>query len=109
MKLIQKLTILAGALFAFAGTALGQLEVGTLTTPLPSTYSVAAATTNTTIASSNLVISVTRGANVAIMPIVKLQGAGTTAVVFLFDESVDGSNWSPVRAWTSTRTLARSA
>ena len=106
MKLIQKLTILAGAMFAFAGTAFGQLEVGTLTTPLPSTYSVAAASTNTTIASSNLVISVTRGANVAIQPIFKLQGAGTSAVVFLFDESLDGVNWSPVGSITASVTAS---
>lgn len=96
MKTILKLGLAVVAMFALAISSVAQVEVATMTTSLPSTYSVAAATTNTTISGSNIVVSVTRGANVAIQPIFKLQGAGTSAVVFLFEESVDMATWAAV-------------
>lgn len=86
-------------LFAMASIAIpafGQSYVNeSATTTLPTTYSVAAATTNTTIASSNIVIAVTRARYVTLQPVLELNGAGTTAVVLLFDESTDGTNWEP--------------
>lgn len=78
--------------FAFGAAAQSYVQ-DTITSTLPTTYSVAATTTNTTIASSNIIASVTRSKYVTLQPIFKLQGAGTSAVVFLFDESTDGSTW----------------
>jgi hypothetical protein len=48
------------------------------------------AVTNSTVRAT---IPATRSANIALQVSIALAGAGTSAVVCRFDESVDGSNW----------------
>jgi hypothetical protein len=60
---------------------------------LPSTYAFTAATTNTTLRSSNVVFSLPRSATAVIAQTIKLQGAGSSAVVTSWDSSIDGSKW----------------
>lgn len=91
---MKRFTVFITAMLALAFGANGQSYVNdTITSTLVSTYSVAATTTNTTIASSNIIAAVTRSSYVTLQPIFKLQGAGSSAVVFVFDESTDGSTW----------------
>lgn len=65
-------------------------------TGLPPTFSVAAASTNTTLASSNIVFSVAAGQKAAVQMTHKLTGAGTSAVVWKFDVSNDKVRWKPL-------------
>ena len=55
-----------------------------------SVANINAATTNSSV---GLVIAVPKGQTVAIQPKFQLAGAGTTAVTFILDRSVDGSTW----------------
>ena len=64
---------------------------------------VAALTTNT----CNSVITLTKYDQVAIQPVFKLMGSGTTAVAFNFDWSGDSSNW--VSYYTASVTPAGTA
>lgn len=85
---------------AFAALTTGlhaQLSVQT-TSLNGGTANVAASTTNSVTVP---VLTVAKASNVAIQAAFKLTGAGTSAVVFNFDESIDGSNWK-----TSSRTLS---
>ncbi len=94
MKRFIKAISLVLGFVAAAFSSVGQSYVQeNIASVLPSTYSVAAATTNTTIASSNVIAAVTRSRYVTLQPIFKLTGSGTTAVVLVFDESTDGSTW----------------
>lgn len=92
-KLIQFLFAIAISFGA------AQAQYNLITTTLNGgTNSVAASTTTSTTAP---VLSFTRSTYGAVQATCKLDGAGTTAVVFTFDESIDGSRWVP-----STRTLS---
>lgn len=62
---------------------------GASTTLNGGTNNIAAATTNT----YNSVITLTKYDEVALQPIFQLTGAGTSAVVFRFSKSVDGTNF----------------
>lgn len=86
-----------------------QLDIQT-TTLNGGTNNIAATTTNSTMA---IAITPVRSSYVAIQPSFKLDGAGTTAVTFEFDESIDGSTWNASKhtlvvtpAGTSTVTAA---
>jgi hypothetical protein len=96
MKKIVFLLTLAAALRVHAQYA------GLVMYPVPlSTNIVAAATTNSTIRGT---IYAGRGLDVAIQPIFQLDGTGTSAVVFNFDESLDNVNWA-----TNTRSISVTA
>lgn len=84
--------ILTGAL-ALCGAA-AHAQYVTAYPPLPAGFSVAAGTTNTAIASSNVVFEVTRGTQIAVQPKFRLTGSGTSDVVFMFETSVDAVTWS---------------
>lgn len=54
------------------------------------TNNLAATSTNSSV---GVLIEATRSANVVFQPIFKLDGAGTTAVTFVLDQSADNANW----------------
>lgn len=85
-------------LFLFSLTALLLAAV-----PAHAQYNIGSATVanisaTTTNSSVGLVIAATRGQSVAIQPRLQLSGAGTTAVTFVLDRSVDGVTWEPAFA-----------
>lgn len=96
------LKVFAAFAFAFAMPAFAQFD-GPKTLTVPA--SVAAATTNTTYASSNWTAVSVNGSKLGVGLTFKLQGAGTSAVVFKFDASLDGASWETA-AYSVTATAA---
>lgn len=89
---IKTLIIAALTLCALAFVPVVQAQGYFPTTALAGgTNNVAATTTNTSFAV--ILSSQGRGPYMAVQPSFKLIGAGTSAVVFKFDESVDGTIW----------------
>jgi hypothetical protein len=71
------------------------------TSPLGSTVNIATATTNSTMYLTNGASSINGGPAFtktpiygAFQPVFRLTGAGTSACVLTFDNSVDGANWN---------------
>lgn len=89
MKLFKQLFVLLVLLVLVFPAAAQSYSVNS-TTLAGGTNNVPLASTNAAVA---IVIPVVRANNVAITASFKLTGAGTTAVVFRLDESVDGSTW----------------
>jgi hypothetical protein len=86
----MKTTKLALALFILAlFAAPASAQYVTAITIDGGTNNVAAATTNTV----SYTIATTRNQFVAVQPVFKLTGSGTSAVVFKFEESLDRTNW----------------
>lgn len=54
---------------------------------------IASTTTNSSLSSSNITFVVPQSGNVCIQPAFALTSSGTTAVVFRFDASANGSDW----------------
>lgn len=88
MKLFKPLSFLV--LLALTMSATAQSYSINTTTLTGGTNNVALTSTNSAV---GIVIPVVRANNVAITANFKLTGAGTTAVVFRLDESVDGATW----------------
>ena len=97
MKKFLKIALAAIAAIAMAGNALAQYTLQS-TSLNGGTANVAAATTN---AVTTPVLTVVKSSDVAIQASFKLTGAGTSAVVFNFDESIDNSSWK-----SNSRTLS---
>ena len=89
-----------GLLFAVAAQA--QYSLQTSTTYNGTTGNFGSATTNSALTAP--VLTVNKATHATVQVGFKLDGAGTSAVVFKFDESIDGSNWVP-----TTRTLSVTA
>lgn len=95
----------AAAMLSLALPASAQLKTETVSM----TNWVAVTTTNTSIGSA--VIDASRVKDVALQITCKLQGSGTTAIPFVVQRSVDGSNWadaftiSITPAGTATKTV----
>lgn len=66
------------------------LSSATITSNSVTITAIAASATNTTVRAS---IPATRSANLGLQGTISLAGAGTSAVVLKFDESLDGANW----------------
>lgn len=92
------IAIIAGLAICAAAHAQYSLQTTTLN---GGTNNVAASTTNSVTAP---VIAATRASDVALQATFKLTGSGTSAVVFVFDESIDNSNWE-----SASRTLSVTA
>ena len=84
---------LAVAGLLFAGIAQAQYSLNT-TTYNGGTANFAAATTNAALTAP--VLSFTRATYGTVQISLKLDGSGTSAVVFQFDESLDNTNWVPL-------------
>lgn len=105
MKLAQKLKVFTKSLsiaivafvFAAVATPKAQAQADTQVvfpqSGLPSTWSLAAATTNTTIRDSNIVVALPRSSVALLSTALKLQGSGTSVIKLLFDHSVDKTKW----------------
>lgn len=79
---------------ALTGAALAQSPVPLLS---GGTNNIPAATTNT---ATTYTLGRFPGSQTAISADVKLNGAGTSAVTFIFDRSLDGSNWDTGTTYT---------
>jgi hypothetical protein len=93
MKKLQFIALAAvAALVSFAPVQAQSYNIATCA--FASTFNIAGASTNTTVSATNgAAITIGNGVYVAIQPTFKLTEAGTSTVVFNFDESVDGSTW----------------
>jgi hypothetical protein len=92
MKSIRILTL---AFLACASFAVQAQNYNQASCAFASTFNIAGASTNTTVSATNGSAITMRGSQpfLAIQPTFKLTEAGTSTVVFKFDESVDGSTW----------------
>lgn len=109
MKILSRILALGATLFALNASALDYIT----TTLNGGTNNVAASTTNSY--TTHAVFTAAYSSDIALQPIFKLTGSGTSAVVFVFDISLDGSNWyssaftiSVTAAGTSTVTKTAS-
>lgn len=92
MKTLLSLIVLTIAALLAVPTQAQSYSIGTATITSNSvvTTAIAASATNTTVRAS---IPATRADNLGLQLSISLAGAGTSAVVAKFDESLDGSNW----------------
>jgi hypothetical protein len=91
-KLFSFIVLATVALFSVESRAQSyNLSQATITSNSVVITAIEATITNTTVRAT---IPATRALNIAIQPTFVLAGAGTSAVVFKFDTSVDGSNWT---------------
>lgn len=92
-KFRKTLAAIAGAVASLIAIPAAAQVVGPTTLGLPSTFSVTAASTNTTYTGSNWMASAVSGSKLGVAISFKLTSTGTSAVVFKFDSSLDGSKW----------------
>lgn len=88
MKLIQKLALLGSLAF---GLNAGAFDFVTCSLN-GGTNVVAASSTNSP---SGVTFTAAYSSDIALQPSFKLTGAGSSAVVFVFDTSLDGTTWYP--------------
>lgn len=95
MKALKSIvSMIAIAAFMLIAPATQAQSYNLSTCGFASTFNIAGASTNTTVAATNgSSITIKGTAILAIQPTFKLTEAGTSTVVFKFDESVDGSTW----------------
>lgn len=94
IKSLIALIALASVAFFAATTEAQNLNYQTLGVP-GGTLNIAATSTNTTMSATNGMVGYCRSLTyTALQPTFKLTGTGTSACVFTFDTSVDGSVWN---------------